>query len=216
MADRFQTFLDSLVYTGIHLTGDYPVITYNVASRVTCFVMVILAVGIVSVPSGLIASGFADIIQSRAKSKLAQGGVSTADGDEGGDWYEYQLSLLKKSDHTPPPSRCGPCVDRWQHRVNDFLNGTQNPRSGEKTWTPFSMATRFFILAVIVGNVAAVLAESIPEIDRAVGNLPGNGFDIFEEVSVFVFAIEYALRLFSAPKNREALYSTRVYGTSSI
>ena len=63
-------------------------------------------------------------------------------------------------------------------------------------------------------NVVAVILESIPSIDRAVGNDSGNFFDVFEAFSVMVFAAEYAGRLFCAPKNREALYSTAVYATT--
>ena len=57
MMDRYQNFFDSMVYTGIHLTGDYPIITYSWPSRFTNFFMVIAAVGVVSIPSALIASG---------------------------------------------------------------------------------------------------------------------------------------------------------------
>jgi hypothetical protein len=37
---------------------------------------------------------------------------------------------------------------------------------------------------------------------------------VFEALSVFVFAAEYISRLFCAPKNREALYSTFIYATT--
>jgi hypothetical protein len=58
------------------------------------------------------------------------------------------------------------------------------------------------------------VAESIPTIDKAVGNDPGNFFDRFEALSVMVFATEYMLRLFCAPKNREAHFSSFVYATT--
>jgi hypothetical protein len=69
MSDRFQNFFDSMVYTGIHLTGDYPIITYSWSGRVVNFFMVIAAVGVVSIPSGLIASGFVEIVRSRNNKK---------------------------------------------------------------------------------------------------------------------------------------------------
>jgi hypothetical protein len=46
---------------------------------------------------------------------------------------------------------------------------------------------------VIIANIIAVLLEIVPTIDRAVGNNPGNFFDVFEAFSVFVFATEYIL-----------------------
>ena len=70
------------------------------------------------------------------------------------------------------------------------------------------------MMTLIVTNVIAVLVETVPEIDRYVGNQPGNFFDSFEAVSIFFFTLEYGLRVFSARKNVEALYSPLVYCTT--
>mmetsp|Transcript_7764 Transcript_7764/g.22510 ORF Transcript_7764/g.22510 Transcript_7764/m.22510 type:complete len:1290 (+) Transcript_7764:137-4006(+) len=215
MSNRFRDFFDSMVYTGIHLTGDYPIITYNWPSRVVNFFMVICAVGVVSIPSGLIAAGFVDIVQSKAKARRAQrqGGSPgiAAGGQVGDDWYEQAYRELEGVD--PPPSRFGPTIDKWQNNVNEFLNGKEDA-SGNTQYTTMSKISRAFIFTIIILNVAAVLAESIPSVDAKIGNEPGNLFDVFEALSVFVFACEYIARLFSAPKNREALYSTAVYATT--
>ncbi|CAB9514739.1 gated channel subfamily KQT member 1 [Seminavis robusta] len=208
MADRFQNFFDSMVYTGVHLTGDYPITTYTWPARVCCFFMVIAAVGVVSVPSGLIASGFSEIVQSRNRKR---GGERSPTGRAGDDWYEISLRQLRNV--APPPSPWGAKVDEWQVAVNEFLNG-KDGANGETKWTFFSRTGRVFIFTVIITNVLAVLLESIPNIDKAVGNDPGNFFDSFEAFSVFVFAFEYILRLFCAPKNKEALYSSWTYATT--
>lgn len=217
MIDRFQNFFDSMVYTGVHLTGDYPIITYNWPSRFVNFFMVIAAVGVVSIPSGLIASGFVEIVQSKAKAKqqLRDGGTlqdtPPEEGRAGDDWYEIRYRQLEGVD--PPLSPWGPKVDAWQIAVNEFLNGTEDEQ-GHTQWTVWSRTSRVFIFTVIILNIAAVILESIPSIDRAVGNDPGNFFDVFEAFSVMVFAAEYMGRLFCAPKNREALFSTAVYATT--
>eukprot|EP00978_Attheya_sp_CCMP212_P005123 scaffold11316_cov60-Attheya_sp.AAC.6 len=213
MSDRFQSYFDSLIYTGIHLTGDYPIITYDSFSRVVCFIMVIAAVGVVSVPSGLIASGFAEIVQSKMKAK--HGGeepITMAGGDAGDDWYEFRYRELEGQE--PPPSRFGPKVDTWQNAVNIFLNGQEDPVTGKTIHTNKSFVGRVFIFTVIITNVLAVIFESIPEVDKAVGNQAGNFFDVFEMWSVLIFASEYLMRLFCAPKNRGALFSTWVYATT--
>ena len=214
MADRFQNFFDSLVYTGVHLTGDYPITAYNWPSRFVNFFMVISAVGVVSIPSALIASGFVEIVQSKNKMKkaLQEGGpTSLTGGVAGDDWYEHRYRELEGVE--PPPSRFGPKVDAWQNAVNEFLNGKED-ESGVAIFTFWARASRHFIFTVIVANVLAVLMESVPSIDKRVGNDPGNFFDVFEMLSVIVFAVEYISRLFCAPKCREALYSTAVYATT--
>jgi hypothetical protein len=214
MYDRFQNFFDSMFYTGIHLTGDYPIITYTWPARFVNFFMVIAAVGVVSIPSALIASGFVEIVQSKTKARKARSGEGPpppSGGVAGDDWYEHAYRGLEGVD--PPPSRWGPKVDEWQYKINDFLNGKED-ENGHTQHTFWSFAGRVFIFTVIIANVAAVLIESIPSMDKAVGNAPGNFFDVFEALSVSVFAAEYISRLFCASKNREALYSTFVYATT--
>jgi len=120
--------------------------------------------------------------------------------------------MLTVNKTSPPSSLFGPKVDHWQIRINRFLNGEEDLHLGTKSWTPLSLAFRTFMMAIIVANVGAVILESVPAIDKKVGNQPGNFFDVFEAISVFIFATEYGLRLFSARKNRNALYSPLVYG----
>lgn len=206
MRDRFRNYFDSIYYTGIHMTGDFPIITYMWPARFVQFFIVITAVGVVSIPSGLIASGFVDIVQSRNKAMANPDfRIGMMAGD---DWYEVQYRSLQGV--PPPPSRFGSKMDKWQNSVNDFLNGTKDA-TGHKRYTSFAYAGRVFIFIVIILNIVAVMLESVPTIDKAVGNDPGNFFDVFEAFSVGVFAIEYICRLFCAPKNREALYSPWIY-----
>lgn len=208
MSYRFQTFFQSLAYTGIHLTGDYPIITYTWPARFVNFFMVIAAVGVVSIPSGVIASGFVEIVQSKNQKRQ---GTLPVGGIAGDDWYDS--SYRKLAGVEPPSSPFGTAVDRWQIAVNEFLNGTKTA-DGHNEFSNFSYAARVFIFTTIVANVIAVLAESVPTLDKAVGNERGNFFDRFELFSVMVFATEYFLRLFCAPKNREALFSSIVYATT--
>jgi hypothetical protein len=208
MSYRFQNFFDSMVYTGVHLTGDYPIVTYSIAGRVVNFCMVIAAVGIVSIPSALIANGFVEMVRHRHRRR---GASPSPDAIAGDDWYETSYRELEGAE--PPISPFGPKVDAWQNAVNEFLNG-KTLSDGRKQYDSVAYVARGFIFTLIVSNVLAVLLESVPKIDQFIGNNPGNFFDRFECFSVLIFAIEYALRLFCAPKNREALFSTFVYATT--
>jgi len=196
------------------LTGDYPIIEYTWPSRFINFFMVIAAVGVVSIPSALIATGFVEIVQSKIKVRNArdQGGTSApTTGFAGDDWYEVAYRELENVE--PPASTWGPGVDKLQVMVHEFLNGKED-ESRNVHYTLLSSVSRAFIFIVIILNIVAVLLESIPTIDKQVGNEQGNFFDVFEIFSVMVFAAEYAGRLFCAPKHREALYSSFVYATT--
>ena len=78
----------------------------------------IAAVGVVSIPSGLIASGFVDKVQSKNKSKES----GPADAMAGDDWYEIEIKYRSLVGIDPPTSKWGPSVDRMQLAVNQFLN----------------------------------------------------------------------------------------------
>ena len=80
MSVRYENFFTSFPLTGIHLTGDYPMTEYGAAGRVVCFFMVIAAVGVVSVPSGLIASGFVEIVQSKVMKRHSTELTHAGDG----------------------------------------------------------------------------------------------------------------------------------------
>ena len=199
MSDRFRNYFDSIPLTGIHLTGDFPLVQYCGLGRVVLFFVVIAAVGVVSIPSGVIASGFAEIVQSKTKGT----------DHSGDDWYDIKYKELEGQ--PPPPSRLGPQIDALQVKAKEYLDGSEDPSTGEVSRTKVSAAGRFLFFSLIIANVAAVILESIPEIDKAVGNAAGNFFDVFEAWSVLFFTIDYILRLFSARKSREALYSPWVY-----
>ena len=206
MSTRYSNFFTSLSLTSIHLTGDFPIIEYNAYGRIVCFFIIIAAVGVVSIPSGLIASGFTQIIQSRSKRGQK---IGVYNGD---DWYDIQYREL--ADTPPPLSKFGPLVDIIQSKICEYLDGRIDKKTGEVERTAFSSFGRLCFFSLIITNVVAVIAESVPEIDRYVGNAKGNFFDQFEQVSVFFFTAEYILRLIAARKSRQALYSPWVYATT--
>ena len=225
MAVRFDSVLDTLTYTCVHLTGDYPIVTYNFWGRTVCFFMVLAAVGVVSIPSGLIASGFAQIVKSKAKLRsLARSYSSQGDivgnEDNGDGFFERQYEKLKETE--APAWACtggrGSTVDQLQTSINDLLNGYKTgPNSSRDVGSLCSSASKPFrvlILLLIISNIAAVILETIPHIDQSVGNAPGNFFDVFEAFSVSIFMLEYLLRLFSVVKDREHLYSIWFYATT--
>eukprot|EP00439_Symbiodinium_sp_Y106_P055861 s2154_g7.t2 len=59
MAQRYGSMPEAMPYTLVHLTGDYPLIDYDFPAKCVLFVALLFAVGVVAVPTGLLASGFA-------------------------------------------------------------------------------------------------------------------------------------------------------------
>jgi len=208
MSVRYNNFFTSFPLVGIHLTGDFPMVEYDGFGRIVCFFMVIAAIGVVSIPSGIIASGFADIVQSKSKSSnnLPKGGTA------GDDWFDIRYRELEGQ--PPPVSVFGPQMDQLQMSIKIYLDGEPDGTTGTVKRTTFSKIGRVFFFALIIANIIAVVLESIPEVDEYIGNQDGNFFDVFEAWSVFFFTVDYILRLLSARKSREALYSPLVYATT--
>jgi voltage-gated potassium channel len=57
-SNRFGDMLVSMPYTLILLSGDYPLVDFTPSGQMVCLCMCVFAVGLVSVPSGIIAQGF--------------------------------------------------------------------------------------------------------------------------------------------------------------
>jgi len=182
MSDRYENFFKSVPLTGIHLTGDFPLIEYDGYGRIVCFAMVIAAIGVVSIPSGVMASGFAEIVQSKAKASRGE-----EVGAAGDDWFDIRYRELEGQ--APPVSAFGPRADTLQQGVHEYLNGKIDERTGLVTRTTFSRAGRLCFFSLIIANVIAVVVESIPEVDKYVGNDRGNFFDVFEAISVGFFTL---------------------------
>lgn len=179
---RYENMFTSIPLTGIHLTGDFPIIEYSGYGRVILFFAVVAAVGVVAIPSGVVASGFVEIVDSKNRNqKKSQGQVA------GDDWFDVKYRELEGK--PAPFSIFGPSVDYWQYAVKEYLDGTVNPKTGQHSRTRISKLGRAFFFVLIISNVLAVILESIPEIDEAVGNQKGNFFDVFEAWSVLFFSI---------------------------
>jgi voltage-gated potassium channel len=74
-----------------------------------------------------------------------------------------------------------------RRRVHEILEGVNE---GDRVAAAFDRA----LITLIVLNVAAFIAETVPSLDQAYGYW----FEVFEIFSVAVFTIEYALRIWSS------------------
>ena len=101
---RFEHMFAAIPLTGIHLTGDFPIIEYNGWGRIILFFCVIAAVGVVAIPSGVIASGFAEIVDSK---NCASG--KSLSNETGDDWFDIKYKELENV--RPPSSKLGANVD---------------------------------------------------------------------------------------------------------
>mmetsp|Transcript_48569 Transcript_48569/g.89474 ORF Transcript_48569/g.89474 Transcript_48569/m.89474 type:complete len:1219 (+) Transcript_48569:69-3725(+) len=196
-AVRYSNVFSAMPITMIHLTGDYPLVDYTQYGRLTCFFMVVAGVGLVSIPSGIIADGYMQVVQSKS-----------GDGEADGAWERAYAAL---GDSPPPQEFAGP-LDAVQTDVNSLLNGS---RTGNKVARSLpSTIYHYFMLVLILANVCAVMMESVPSVGRSAGTTAYNFFAVFEAATVLIFTLDFVLRLFSVIKDKEHLYSRYCYLTT--
>ena len=188
---RYGNVFNALQYSLIHLTGDYPLTKYTLAAKIIHFFNILCAVAVVSLPQGIIANGFVEILTEQKKGKP------------------------EPEPETKPPQPSGrSSTDSCQERIYAFLNGkraeTKTAEEPSKRFLWWSYFFRHTILALILLNVLAVLLESMKEVKEFVGPT----FEIFEGVSVVIFTVEYILRMFSVVKDANQNYSRCEYATT--
>lgn len=196
---RYQNVFSSMGYVNIHLTGDYPIIDYNIWGRLVAFFMIVVGVGIVSIPSGLIADGFKTVVAEKMQ------------GEDNTLLRDYDVQLRQLDDQAPREFQSG-VLNTLQEDLNTLLNGKKSRGKVERSFAS-DMLNKAILVAILV-NVACVLLESVPSISRTVGNNHGNIFDTLELLCVILFSFEFFARLFSVTKDKEHLYSRWCYMTT--
>ncbi len=200
-AHRFSSVPSTLQYDLILLSGDYPLVDFTIWSRWLNVVQIFVAVGVVAVPSGLIASGFSELLEEQRNRKLArrqQAAIhlqrcirgrlarkrfrETVEGAKALEREAKQLKLKREATRSD--------IERAQHLVFRFLGGH----------TFAGTRYRSFITGLIALNVVAVIIQSEPGLGGvAAATQTEMFFNIFEAFSIVVFSLDYVGRLFTSP-----------------
>ncbi len=201
-AQRFSSVPSTLQYDLILLSGDYPLVDFTTWGRWLNVVQILVAVGVVAVPSGLIASGFSELLEEKKNRKLVrrqQAAIhlqrcvrgclarkrfrETVREAKALEQEANQLKLRREATR--------PTIERAKHTVLRFLGGH----------TFAGIRYRSFITGLIALNVVAVIIESEPGIgamDGVTATQTQMFFNMFETFSVVAFSLDYFGRLFSS------------------
>lgn len=192
MSQRFSSIPESLQYSAIFLTGDFPLTKFTIWGRIINFFNVVVAVGVVGLPASVLAGGFADLLDQRRQDDL------NSDSDRDGDGLIDNRTVSCCFGEGFNVASNHPV----QKAVYNHLEGK----------TSLGRVFQRFMISMILLNVIAVVIESV---DGVYSAAPGfwSAFEIF---SVVFFTLDYALRLYSAPQNPRCGYSRAVYATTFL
>eukprot|EP00960_Hanusia_phi_P001230 33801-Hanusia_phi.AAC.1 len=195
LAQRYKDVPSAMSYTLIHLSGDYPLIDYSLAGKFLCFLMCLFAVGIVSIPSGIIANGFTDVALKEVRTVDC---ITPAAYD-----MQRKRRGMKSQENEEAKVQEPPYLN--DNSIASKIQIMLSPDDDTGVW--FDNLMLYFIGF----DVVMVVLESDPAIRAQIGD---SFFSSLEGVCGMIFTVLYVLRVIAAPYDRRAGYSRTGYLTS--
>merc|ERR1740130_1622247 len=155
---RYGNVISALPYTLVHLTGDYPLVDYTLDAKIILLFALIFAVGVVAVPTGLLANGFQTELAAFRKEEREKQSASLSKVQKIIKAWVVRRRFLKlikcavsqaKSDKANLLKAAKSESPQW--RMHLFLDGL----------TPAGRAWSKFMMLLIVANVASVILETV-------------------------------------------------------
>ena len=192
-AKRFRNALSSVQYSGILLTGDYPIKDFSVWGKLLCCASVIVAVGIVSVPASVLSNAFVELLQGNANEARERRRNAA---------IKMQRIFKNRKNMMSAASNAFANLVNEARTKSAMLRGLD---SGDNfvaklcMWKNGSLSSATLFRSVsgvlVAMNILAVILESMVSIEKAV---PHWIWQTFETVSVLFFTAEYILDVVTA------------------
>ncbi|CAE7483961.1 Kcnd2 [Symbiodinium pilosum] len=205
MAQRYGSMPEAMPYTLVHLTGDYPLIDYDFPAKCVLFVALLFAVGVVAVPTGLLASGFAqELTKYREEQRRLREEAATKIEKALRQYIRRrrlrQVTVRVQAQRTALRELKDKAQKDSPHKLLMVKFLEQKTTAGR--------VCKKVMFLLIVLNVLAVIGESMSWIKQEIGSTILNAFEL---VSVLVFTFEYAANVWSAPANSRYMFCRRNY-----
>lgn len=200
---RYSSVVSALPYTLVHLTGDYPLIDYTLPARILLFFALIGAVGVVAVPTGLLASGFQSELQTMRQEVMKEEHKTTTTLQRFvRGWImrrRFRRLVKKELDLARSLTHQSSVVEQdksFKKRIHLVLSGST--RIG-RLWCIFMPILAFL-------NSVAVILESVKPLKESMSQ---KFLDNFEMGSVLIFTFGYLLQVYAAPMNAKYKFQRR-------
>jgi len=205
MAQRYGSMPEAMPYTLVHLTGDYPLIDYDFPAKCVLFVALLFAVGVVAVPTGLLASGFAQELTKYREEQRRLREEAATKIEKALRQYIRRRRLRQVATRVQAQKTVLRELKDMAFKDNPYK--LHMVKFLEQKTTAGRLCKKAMFLLIIL-NVLAVIAESMSWVKEAAGSHVLNGFELF---SVLVFTFEYSANVWSAPANSRYMFCRRNY-----
>ncbi|CAE7409298.1 Shal [Symbiodinium microadriaticum] len=205
MGQRYGSMPEAMPYTLVHLTGDYPLIDYDFPAKCVLFVALLFAVGVVAVPTGLLASGFAQELTKYREEQRRLREEAATKIEKALRQYIRRRRLRQVATRVQAQKTVLRELKDKAFKDNPYK--LRMVKFLEQKTTAGRLCKKAMFLLIIL-NVLAVIAESMSWVKEAAGSYVLNGFELF---SVLVFTFEYSANVWSAPANSRYMFCRRNY-----
>jgi hypothetical protein len=209
---RFRNALSSLQYSGVLLTGDYPIVDFSLWGKLACCCAVIVAVGIVAVPASILAGAFVDLLNEQAEKRRQERFEAASKMQNIFLRRKAQKEVSKRASSVNAPSSL---IQKFQEVTREAIRHSETLRgldSSNPTWAAKLCIWKnnkgdnldscisgkqfsSFMSWLIVANILAVVLESIPDAEMLISH---DLWQWFETLSVALFSAEYAMNIIVA------------------
>lgn len=204
MSLRYKDMLTALQFSIVHLFGDYPLAKYGLASKLAHVVSIIFGIAILSTFTGLFGASFVDYIQQGREKELEE-------------FERKRMIAVWRAARTLQRAfrrrRAGHLIGRRKTGMEQRISSLRrSARNVTEQRTVFGRQMSFIFGAVLVMNLLATMAMSLPELDQArkgatVSSWTKDLLLYFEVLCTFVFSYEWSVHAWAHPKLMHRFWS---------
>eukprot|EP00931_Biecheleriopsis_adriatica_P087518 TRINITY_DN61988_c0_g1_i1.p1 TRINITY_DN61988_c0_g1~~TRINITY_DN61988_c0_g1_i1.p1 ORF type:complete len:1129 (-),score=218.70 TRINITY_DN61988_c0_g1_i1:71-3457(-) len=205
MSQRYGNMPRAMPYTLVHLTGDYPLIDYDFPAKCVLFFALLFAVGVVSVPTGLLASGFTKELEKYREEERRRRRAAASKIEKVIKGYlvrrRFKKTLTKSKEQSTALGQLHAKTKQENPEMVKVIGFLEQKTPAGRTW-------KKIMLVLIILNVLAVIFESVHWMKEEIGS---SALNAFETASVIIFTLEYAANVWSAKGNIAYKFRRREY-----
>lgn len=203
--ERYGSVVSGAPYILVHLTGDYPLIDYTIKARIVLFFALLGAVGVVAVPTGLLASGFQNELKARRLEEMKAKNACYSKIEKVILGWIHRRRFLKTVKGAVALKKENIARRELARKESPMMRKMAEHLNGK---TKFGQMWCLMMPILAALNTLAVILESVEPIKEALGS---TFLDGFEMVSVLLFTAGYLMQVYAAKAMPKFCFKRRNY-----
>lgn len=206
--DSFNSIGSSMWWTVVNLAGEFPLSSEltPVGKFVAGVSMVLSIGGIFGITASILGDGFQDLLAEKREARQ-QASLEQAQREQDDDGGDNDNGGKNAANDGGVEVEFGedPCAACQLKGANELVPLRRRVYKVLEATSGLGVALEYLIFALIIANVVAFALQTMPGMGHELA------FDVFESVSVIVFSVEYALRMWTCVEDPAYTPSSMLY-----